>query len=120
MQIKLVRKETSPGPDDLPIWEGGYDGEDADEFPGSIITELSAELDVGTWYPLEKFKESLEKSSATNETWTEISVPVLTVEGDSRVNIQVEQYQASRMLIEAVLQFAKQFQNIGGLWIRVE
>jgi hypothetical protein len=120
MRIKLIRKETSPTIDDLPIWEGGYDGEDSDEFPGSIVTELSQDLDVGNWHALEQFKESFEKSSTPNETWTEVSVPVLTAEGASKVNIQVEQYQASHMLIEAVLHFAELFQNGGRLWIRVE
>lgn len=119
--VLLKEGDLPPTPEEpgQTIWEGGYHGEEADELPGSIVTEQSVDLEVGIWYRIETFRERFGISNIEHETWAEVFVPVFTPAGEARIGIQVEQHRASRMLVEAVLQLAEQLQEGGRLWIRV-
>lgn len=133
MIITLVRNDGEPTPEypGEQIWRGGYQGpsiDDADQLPASLlsnrISDLQERIEIGTWYPVERFKDLFSASRNDAGAWSEVAVPVLTPDGKKdNVLIQVELNSCCDMMVQAVFDLTEQldlWRQKGSIWIRVE
>jgi len=133
--IHIVRGETNAAPSKdapgEPIWRterGRGDSDDVGQLPGSVLTELVPNFEIGAWYRLDQAKQLLvgteaNRSTASNpeeEVWTEVPVTVPTVAGNDTLTVLVPKFRAALEIINQVLKFAEGLDLAAGVWIRVE
>lgn len=138
MIITIVLNQAEPTPENPgeEVWIGGYRGpatEDVDQLPASILSmrksdskrepNLHEPIEVGKWYTIERLRELFGASRSDETAWSEVTVPVLTPDGEDNVLIQVEQNKCCDMVMQAVFNLTEQLdlgRQKGSVWIRVE
>ena len=113
MLVTVMRKDSgAPTPEEPgeEIWKVGYVGpaeDGTDHLPASILAEMAQDIDVGKWYQLEHITDMLSHADTSQgETWSEIEVPTLGLQGSDAVAIQVRHDTAALELMNAVVEFS--------------